>query len=557
MIKREPSHASDTRYTYIINKVIDAFKIEPLMVQNAIMKSKENSTVLDSFFQASGSNVLIFIYKKNPSNGEVNDYEESDYDDAVTVKSGFSSATYKTTLTRDSAFESENSGAASSRSPRSNYDDDNSMLTVTTDPSKHILNDGVCVYFIKREPHSQITMSKVADELLFGTVQGGVGILEELKRRLEGVIVPILRQQNDWGELTKEGAIPGNEVNDFLESLDKFTGVVGEAISSLGDVVRLAPPKKYDDIKAKSKSYHQNAQKAEVVAVFEETLSEWCKQIEVLLGEVTAIREENDESGPAAELEYWKARMAKFNSITDQLRSRRCKIVLGVLKYAKSPSLLNWKAIDMKITDAANEAKDNVKYLYILEKYTEPLYKCDPLQMIGALPGLINCIKVMHSIARYYNTSERMTALFVKVTNQMITCCKKYITKDGNLWDQDKEELIERFKACIDLNESYQHYYRKTKAELQLNPYGKQFDFSESAIFGKFDQFCWRIQKLIDLFTTVSQFSSLENSTIEGLDQIMQRFKSTIAIFSSPGTGTRKRYNFLDYRTEVRKTTNY
>lgn len=114
--------------------------------------------------------------------------------------------------------------------------------------------------------------------------------------------------------------------------------------------------------------------------------------------------------------------------------------------------------------------------------------------------------------------------------------------------------MIERFKACIDLNESYQHYYRKTKAELQLNPYGKQFDFSESAIFGKFDLFCWRIQKLIDLFTIVSHFSSLENSTIEGLDQIMQRFKAAVAIFGSSGsTATRKKYNFLDYRSEVRQ----
>jgi dynein heavy chain len=76
-----------------------------------------------------------------------------------------------------------------------------------------------------------------------------------------------------------------------------------------------------------------------------------------LLGEVTAIREENDESGPAAELEYWKSRMAKFNSITDQLRNRKCKIVLGTLKAAKSSLLNQWQIVDVKITDAANEAK--------------------------------------------------------------------------------------------------------------------------------------------------------------------------------------------------------
>src|SRR5690606_2753914 len=119
-------------------------------------------------------------------------------------------------------------------------------------------------------------------------------------------------------------------------------------------------------------------------------------------------------------------RQAKFNSVTDQLQTRNCKIVLGVLKYAKSPLLKRWGELDIKITDASNEAKDNVKYLSTLEKYSEPLYSSDPVQMIHSISGLINAIKMMHSIARYYNTSERMTSLFVKITNQMIKCSKSY-----------------------------------------------------------------------------------------------------------------------------------
>jgi len=78
-------------------------------------------------------------------------------------------------------------------------------------------------------------------------------------------------------------------------------------------------------------------------------------------------------------------RMQRLTSITEQLRRKDCKTVIGLLtaltKNSADPSkqklitlLRRWKQIDVNITEAANEAKDNVKYLFTLERFIEPLY---------------------------------------------------------------------------------------------------------------------------------------------------------------------------------------
>ena len=51
-------------------------------------------------------------------------------------------------------------------------------------------------------------------------------------------------------------------------------------------------------------------------------------------------------AGPLSELERWKRRQRLLNSIADQLKSKDCKSVIGVLITAKSRLLKKWKIID-------------------------------------------------------------------------------------------------------------------------------------------------------------------------------------------------------------------
>ena len=61
------------------------------------------------------------------------------------------------------------------------------------------------------------------------------------------------------------------------------------------------------------------------------------------------MRKEADNVGPKAELDYWKKRMAKFNSLFDQIKGAECKAVVGVLHAAKSKLLKVLYKVTMKM----------------------------------------------------------------------------------------------------------------------------------------------------------------------------------------------------------------
>ncbi len=48
------------------------------------------------------------------------------------------------------------------------------------------------------------------------------------------------------------------------------------------------------------------------------------------------MRKEADDTGPLAELEYWKQRTAKFSCLVDQIKTHPCRGVITTLVAAKS-----------------------------------------------------------------------------------------------------------------------------------------------------------------------------------------------------------------------------
>ncbi|XP_051871749.1 dynein axonemal heavy chain 5 [Pristis pectinata] len=404
---------------------------------------------------------------------------------------------------------------------------------------------GTCLFFL-RTTNKNISTANVSQEVNFGMLNcSEENLLQGLEKLLGNVMVPALRSQENWGSI-KEG-LKNAQIQEFFESLDKFVGNLTSARKNMERQIILAELStayNIDDLHSPS-DYLIAATNTEFVEQLEGVLMSWSKQIEQVLAESEQMRKEADDIGPSAELDHWKMRMARFNSLLDQIKSPQVRRVIGILQVAKSRSLKHWRKLDGNITDAANEAKDNVKYLYTLEKFFGPLVKCTPATMVEHVPNLMNSIRMIHSISKYYNTSEHMTSLFIKVTNQMISTCKKYLCQNvGKIWEHDRQELLKRIKDCIQLNLEYQKHFQRIREKLRENPKERQFEFSENYIFGKFDTFCKRLEKIMHVINTMESLSDLQNVKMEGFDKIYLRYQTIITSLKS------KTYDVLDHRKQ-------
>ncbi|XP_023777494.1 dynein heavy chain 5, axonemal-like isoform X1 [Cyanistes caeruleus] len=496
--KEERRAQIDGRHRYLISRLADGIDLSEQQVEETII-SDDKFELIGQFFAPSGLKKLIFFYQ-----------------DVLQQKS-----------------------SASLRPDGSTNNLPQKKLFITMGSTEDFT--GTCAFFL-RTSDEVITASNVSQEVNFGMFDCTNGnILWGLEFFLSQIMIPALKSQQNWGAV-KEG-LKNSQIQEFLYAVDKFVSTLSSNRQNIEDKIQLT---KVDiDIYVRNlqnpSDYITAGTNTEVTEKLEEVVMIWTKQIRQVLVESEQIRREADDVGPSAELEHWKSRMSSFNSLLDEIKSSRVKKIISILQAARSKTLKQWKELDGSITIAANEAKDNVRYLYALDKFFGPLASASPVTVMEHIPSLMNTVCMIYCTSPYFNTSERMTSLFLKITNQIIKTCKTYLCEGvSKIWDLDRQELLKRIQQCIFLKEKYQASFQKIREELKESD--RQFDISENYIFGKFETFCKRLEKIADMSNTMESLLELQRIKIEGIDEITTQYQSIATNTKS------KQYDVLDYR---------
>ncbi|XP_067125373.1 dynein axonemal heavy chain 8-like isoform X2 [Centruroides vittatus] len=409
-----------------------------------------------------------------------------------------------------------------------------------------------CIFFLSLKPDIEITEKNVSEDVFVGMISAqtdddfGNAIILRIQFALQKIYSPLLNITSNSISTSLSEDVQENWQY-FLQSFQSFDNFLTAALKCINGQVKLKECEALDLSKIKTvEDIKKLFEEPEKIFAIESLIKVWNRQIEQVISESQQIRKESDDDGPVTELEHWRYLLARYSSLIKQIKHEDCKTVMQILSLSKSKSLKVWKETIACFTDQYNEAMENVKYLQSLQKFYEPLYRNNLDVVSEAIPNLINNIQMIHSVSRSYNTSQHMTSLFVKVTNQLVQTCKIYLKTNLNLspWDQPQNIVKEKMNACLALSKKYRSCFNRIKKEAIDIPGRRPFTFSEIYIFGRFDNFCKRLEKIIELIDEMNRYEILAVNCIGPLLEIGNKFKNACAAIKSTS------YDFYDYRNK-------
>ncbi|KAK1128262.1 hypothetical protein K0M31_002732 [Melipona bicolor] len=372
---------------------------------------------------------------------------------------------------------------------------------------------GICIYMFRLNVSKQLPEEGFQKDLYTGVIDTmKVGIITAIQRVVEYVFMDALAHPGSEGEddcpMIKSLLLPG--LRSFCSALKVCEQVAHERRIFDDDEALMNEVRNFEEAKA-------FVAKENAVNIVEERVRAWIKRLKDFMVESKQVKRENDNSGPQQELEYWKRRGAQFSQLVNKLQDHEIRMSLLCLQVARSKLIKDWVDAEDEVTYCYNEAKDNAKFIQALEKCCHCLYLDDPVKMRDSLVSLLQTVRLIYSVSRYYNTSERTSSLMIKITNQMIVACRDYVTSRGRetVWGQDRAVARSKLKHCLKLNKAYRETYRLVRCSPAVTE--QEFSFSETHVFGRFDSFCDRIRKILTMFELIQDYKSLFERRMEGL----------------------------------------
>ncbi|XP_053218034.1 dynein axonemal heavy chain 2 isoform X2 [Podarcis raffonei] len=346
-------------------------------------------------------------------------------------------------------------------------------------------------YFIRQE-NAEITEENFHEVVQFGTVRKPY--IDSLIRNLNAVYLPQLFRKSTWPESIK---------NEFFSEIYHFMTSLTDTRSKMRGRTILYIPVESLTIKTE-----MALKDKALVQRLETSMIHWTRQIKEVLRAQEAV-ESRESSGPLEEIEFWRNRCTDLSEISKQLCQQGVKHIETILAFSKSSYVTPFQRLAKQIQDGSEQAQSNLRFLSILKEPFQELSTLRPQNIPEKLPHLISLVRIVWVNSPYYNTRERITALFRKMSNKIIQMCCKDISLD-RLFEGYINSTRQTLHGCISCMSSWKDSYQHA-AHMHNKLSGKGWVLDQTSIFAQVDAFVQRCKDLLEVCESQQHFARWED----------------------------------------------
>uniref|UniRef100_A0ABM5EJD6 Dynein axonemal heavy chain 2 isoform X2 n=1 Tax=Pogona vitticeps TaxID=103695 RepID=A0ABM5EJD6_9SAUR len=346
-------------------------------------------------------------------------------------------------------------------------------------------------YFLRQE-NKEITEENFHEVVQFGTVRKPY--LDSLMHMLNAIYLPRLFRKESWPESIK---------NEFFSEIYHFmTSLTDTHSKARGRTVLYIPIESLTiktEVALKDKALVQR---------LETSMIHWTRQIKEVLRAQEAV-ESRESSGPLEEIQFWRNRCTDLSEISKQLCQLGVKHIEAILALSKSSYVAPFQRLAKQIQDGSEQAQSNLRFLSILKEPFQELATLRPKDIPEKLPHLISLVRIVWVNSPYYNSRERITALFRKMSNKIIQMCCKDISLD-RLFEGYVNASRQTLHGCISCMSSWKDCYQHA-AYMHNKLSGKGWVLDQTSIFAQVDAFVQRCKDLLEVCDSQQHFAGWED----------------------------------------------
>jgi dynein heavy chain, axonemal len=364
------------------------------------------------------------------------------------------------------------------------------------------------LYFAK-EQSGMLTADNITDLVMVNELLPDT--LSQLQLILSEVYVPLLTNpanQEGWGEVTSKAVADG--LHKFLANvsitLSQTKGETCLPLPPMGGFMTPQPPSANKDR----------------IHLLENAIILWTKQIKsVLKLDPETPLKHGKHPKPDTEMKFWITKSKNLNAIFDQLQSPKVRQVLSFLDQSKSTYCTPFAKLCKEVFTAREEANDNVLFLSPLEEHLNEL-----LSTGTELSDLPQCFRpIMHTVlliwkeSGHYNTPARLCVLIREICNALIWQATEFLSGASifqMIEEQETPKAVTMLKIVLTSISAFKSVYFEYKSRATNECGDNPWRIQNNALFMRLDSFLERCHDILDLTSTIVQFSRLEKIEVGG-----------------------------------------